>query len=315
MFKQLLSEIKTHDCIIIHRHGNPDGDALGSQIGLKHILKDNFPKKEIYAVGDPAKRFAFMKDSTMDVIPDEAYHGALAIILDTASKSMISDSRYTMAKKTIRIDHHIFCEKIADIEITNTAYESCCGMITEFVTECGLKLSKAAAKLLYTGMITDSGRFRYDSTSSNTFRLASILMKEKFETADIYSNLYADDYAFMRLRAQYILKIQFTGHRVAYIYTDKEEANSYDFDTFTLSRGMVNTMSEIRGIDIWVNFTETDSGVLTEIRSNKFNINPVAVKYGGGGHAKASGATLKDREEAMAMLADLNAFHQVDKGV
>ena len=152
-------------------------------------------------------------------------------------------------------------------------------------------------------------------TSSNTFRLASILMKEKFETADIYSNLYADDYAFMRLRAQYILKIQFTGHRVAYIYTDKEEAKAYDFDTFTLSRGMVNTMSEIRGIDIWVNFTETDSGVLTEIRSNKFNINPVAVKYGGGGHAKASGATLKDREEAMAMLADLNAFHQVDKGV
>ena len=315
MFEQLLSEIKAHDRIIIHRHGNPDGDALGSQIGLKHILKDNFPKKEIYVVGDPAKRFAFMKDSTMDTIPDEAYYGALAIILDTSSQSMISDARYTMAEKTIRIDHHIFCEKIADIEITSTAYESCCGMITEFVTEYGLKLSKTAAKLLYTGMITDSGRFRYDSTSSNTFRLASILMKEKFETADIYSNLYADDYAFMRLRAQYVLKIQFTGHRVAYIYTDKEEAKSYGFDTFTLSRGMVNTMGEIRGIDIWVNFTETDSGVLTEIRSNKFNINPVAVKYGGGGHAKASGATLKNREEAMAMLADLNAFHQVDKGV
>jgi phosphoesterase RecJ-like protein len=68
---------------------------------------------------------------------------------------------------------------------------------------------------------------------------------------------------------------------------------------------MVNTMGDIRGVDIWVNFTETENGVLTEIRSNKFNINPVAVKYGGGGHAKASGATLKNRDEAMSLLNDL----------
>ena len=68
---------------------------------------------------------------------------------------------------------------------------------------------------------------------------------------------------------------------------------------------MVGTMSEIRGIDSWVNFTETENGVLCEIRSNRYNINPIAVKYGGGGHQKASGATLKDREEAMALLSDL----------
>jgi phosphoesterase RecJ-like protein len=68
---------------------------------------------------------------------------------------------------------------------------------------------------------------------------------------------------------------------------------------------MVNTMGDIKGIDIWVNFTETENGVLCEIRSSKYNINPIAVKYGGGGHAKASGATIKDRETAMQMLADL----------
>ena len=69
---------------------------------------------------------------------------------------------------------------------------------------------------------------------------------------------------------------------------------------------MVNVMGEIRGIDIWVNFTETEDGVLCELRSSLHNINPVAVKYGGGGHKKASGATVKDREEAMRMLEDLN---------
>ena len=77
-------------------------------------------------------------------------------------------------------------------------------------------------------------------------------------------------------------------------------------DTFSISRGMVGTMSDIKGVDIWVNFTETDQGVACELRSSKYNINPVAVKYGGGGHAKASGATVADRATAMAMLADLD---------
>ena len=69
---------------------------------------------------------------------------------------------------------------------------------------------------------------------------------------------------------------------------------------------MVNVMSDIRGVDIWANFTETERGVLCELRSSRYNINPIAVKYGGGGHAKASGATVPDRETAMAMLADLD---------
>ena len=95
---------------------------------------------------------------------------------------------------------------------------------------------------------------------------------------------------------------------MAYIYTTKEELASYEADTFTISRGMVNTMGDIRGVDIWVNFTETDDKVLVEIRSNKYTVQPVAVKYGGGGHHKASGATVADKATAMAMLADLDAM-------
>ncbi len=308
MFERLLSEIQAASRIIIHRHTNPDGDALGSQLGLKRILRDNFPEKEVYAVGDASRRYGFMMEEGMDEIDDSLYADALAIILDTSASALISDGRYRLASRTARVDHHIFCEQIADVEITDTSYESCCGLITELALECGLKLSPVSAKALYTGMVTDSGRFRYDSTTSNTFRLASALMREEFDTADIYANLYADDLAFIRLRAQFVLKIQTTEHRVAYIYTDRAEAESYGVDTFTISRGMVNTMGDIRGIDIWVNFTETETGVIAELRSNKHNINPVAAKYGGGGHAKASGATLKDRAEAMAMLEDLNAF-------
>ena len=305
MFEQVFAAIQSYDRIIIHRHKNPDGDALGSQIGLKHILKENFPEKEVYTVGDPAGRYSFMEDSVMDQIPDAAYSGALAVILDTSARHLISDERYGLAEKTVRMDHHIFCETIADVEVTDTSYESCCGLVTEFAVECGLLLNPLAAKSLYTGMVTDSGRFRYDSTSSNTFRLASVLMAQPFDIGEIYGNLYSDHLEHVKNKARFVLKIQKTDKNVAYIYTDLEEVRSLNMDIFSISRGMVGTMADIKGIDIWVNFTETETGVLCELRSSKYNINPIAVKYGGGGHAKASGATVKDRETAMAMLRDL----------
>ncbi len=312
MLEQLLALIKAAPRVIIHRHKNPDGDALGSQLGLRRILKDTFPDKEILAVGDLNDRYAFMVDEPLDTVPDEAYEGALAIVLDTSAKALISDERYTAAANTARLDHHIFVETICDLEITDTSFESCCGLITAFAKSCGLTVTPPAAKLLYTGMVTDSGRFRYDSTNARTHLMASFLMERGFDTADIYRSLYSDDLSFIQLRAQYTLKIKTTPHRVAYIYTDFAEAQSYGVSDFTLSRGMVNVMGEIRGIDTWVNFTETEGGVLCEIRSSKFNINPIAVKYGGGGHQKASGCTLQDREEAMRLLNDLNSLSEVE---
>ena len=308
MYNKIKEAIEKYDRIIIHRHSNPDGDALGSQIGLKNIIKENYPNKEVYTVGDSSKRYGFMEDSATDTIPDEYYQGALAFVLDTSAVALISDDRYKSADMIIKMDHHIFTEKYADIELIDTSFESCCGLIGMFAMQTGLRLNPLAAKSLYTGMITDSGRFRYDSTSSQTFNVASFLMQEKFSTNEIFANLYADELPFIQLRAKFVLKITKTDAPVAYIYTTLEEANSYNADTFTISRGMVNTMGDIKGIDIWVNFTETENGVLCELRSNKYNINPIAVKYGGGGHQKASGATIKNREEAMAMLNDLIAL-------
>ncbi len=306
MFEKIIEAVNAYNTIIIHRHTSPDGDALGSQIGLKYLLEDNYPEKKVYVVGDDAKRYSFMEGSTMDEIEDDVYAGALAFVLDSGSSHLISDDRYKLAEKTARIDHHIYMEKINDIEVVDTTYESCCGLIAELAVEAGWQFTQRSAKALYTGMITDSGRFRYDSVSANTFRLASELMKTKFDTNEIYKNLYADEYFYVKLRATFVLKIQFTQHRVAYIYTTKEELDSYEADTFTISRGMVNTMADLKGVDTWVNFTETGEKILVEIRSNKYNINPIAVKYGGGGHEKASGASVADRETAMALLEDLN---------
>ena len=314
MFKKAKKLIEKYDTIIIHRHSNPDGDALGSQIGLRELIRENYPNKTVYIVGDATKRYAFMEGWQPDVIPDETYNGALAIVLDTSARFMISDTRYEKAAATLRFDHHIFCESICDLDIIDNTFESCCGLLTQFALDTRLKFNTLAAKSLFTGMVTDSGRFRYDSANSRTFRLAAALTELPFNPNDIYCELYADDLSMLQLRAEYVLKIQLAGDGVAYIVTTKDELHRLEkergADTFGISRGMVGTMADIRGVDSWVNFTETDDGVLCELRSKKHNINPIAVKYGGGGHAKASGATVPDLDTALKMVEDIKALHR-----
>ena len=135
MFEKFSEAIQDFNTIIIHRHSSPDGDALGSQIGLSELIRETFPEKTVYTVGDAAGRYAFMDGALMDEIPDEAYEGALAFILDSAEASLVSDKRYSLAAKTARIDHHIYCQTFTDLELVDTSFESCAGMIAEFAQE------------------------------------------------------------------------------------------------------------------------------------------------------------------------------------
>lgn len=305
-FNAVLQEIKNFNTIILHRHTKPDGDAMGSQIGLKHIILENFPDKKVYMVGDTSPRFAFMKDSKMDNIQDSIYTNALAIVLDSASSSLVSDNRYKLAKKVLSFDHHLFCEKFADLAVMDPSYESCCGIIADFARTCALDVPELAAEALFTGMVTDSGRFKYDSTSSRTFELAAFLKQKAFDTSEIYNNLYSEDFDNTITRARLVLKIKFTENKVAYLYCSKEEVKELKQEACTVARAYVNVMADIKGVNIWVFFAEDENSVACELRSGQLNINPIAVKYGGGGHAKASGATVKDKAAAMQMLEDLN---------
>ena len=306
MFEEAIRAIREYDTIIIHRHRNPDGDAMGSQAGLYNIIKDNYPQKSVYMVGDSTARYAFIAGQPMDEIPDSLYQNALAVILDTSAEALISDGRYTKAAKTLRIDHHLFISRIADIEIVDSAYESCAGLVTQLAIECALKISSKAASALFAGTVTDSGRFRFDCTSAGTFRRVSFLLPAGIDTNAIYSRLYTTSIEDLRLKARFVEKIRFTEKNVGYIYTTAEELKQLGISAYTATRGYVNTMADLEGVKVWAAFAEGDDGILCELRSSGPDINPIAVKYGGGGHKKASGATVRDRETALAMLRDLD---------
>ena len=181
-------------------------------------------------------------------------------------------------------------------------------MVAAFAKESKLRLSPLSAKSLYTGMVTDSGRFVFDCTTARTFELAAYLLSQPIDLNGLYYNLYAEEFEDIIAKADNMHKIKFTENKVAYIYTAKADLPKNGDAAPIVSTGLVGLMKDIKGVNIWINFTESDDGVHCELRSNKYNINPIATKYGGGGHKKASGCTVPDKATAMKLLDDLNAL-------
>lgn len=305
MYQKIVNKIKEYQTIIIHRHSRPDGDALGSQIGLKEALKATFPDKQVYITGDLNGRYGFI--GSMDSVKDDYYKNALVIVVDTASPNLISDERYRQGKYLIKMDHHTSGMEFGDLNFVDTNHISCSGLIAEMIFSLNWKLSDYGAQALFTGLVTDSGRFRYSGVTRDTFLIAAKLLEYDFATEEIYGNLYSEDIEVVRLRAQMTLNMKLTPHNVAYIQTTWKEVQAYNVDIFTISRGMVSIMSGIKNVNIWANFTEdADGKVLVELRSNRYNINNIAVKYDGGGHKLASGATLNSINDVQKILKDLD---------
>jgi phosphoesterase RecJ-like protein len=297
-------KIKEYNTIIIHRHIKPDGDALGSQIGLKESLIATFPNKCIKVVGDMSERYSFIGE--MDEIEDSLYENALVIVLDTGAERLISDERYKLGKYLIKIDHHLPQGEYGDLAYVDTSRESCAGVVASFLMEKRFKINDKVATALFTGMVTDSGRFRYQSTSSTTYKIASELMKYNIDTESIYNKIYVDKLANVKLKAKLIDKFIVLDSGVAYLINTKEEIKEYNVPIYDVSRGMVNIMAGIEEIKIWANFSEDENGdIYCEIRSNGPNINVVATKYGGGGHLQASGTTIYSFDTVKEIINDL----------
>ena len=242
----------------------------------------------------------------MDEVSDDLYKGALVIVLDTGAEKLISDDRYNNGDFLIKMDHHYPQGEYGDLAYVETVRESCAGLIAKFLIEKRFKLNDAAATALFIGMVTDSGRFRYSSTNSETYKIASELMKYKIDTEYIYNKIYMDKLSNVKLKAKLIEKFVVLDSGVAYLINTKEEIKEYNVPIYDVSRGMVNIMAGIEEICIWANFSEDESGdIYCEFRSNGKNINVVATKYGGGGHLQASGTTVYSFDTVKEIIKDL----------
>lgn len=298
----LFEKIEQYNTIIIHRHERPDGDALGSQLGLALALKNKYPNKNIYCVGDASRRYGFM--GYMDLITDDKYNDALAIIVDVAVANMVSDQRYKLAKEVFVIDHHKNDCDITPNFLQDTSRIAAAEYIAAMLYDRGFEITKDVATALYGGIITDSGRFLY-GYSKNTFIIASKLSESGADAKFIYDNIYVETKEERQMKNYFQNKIQYIG-KVAYMKNDYSVFEKFNVEFQDISRGMVSLMAGISDVEIWCNFTydKDKDKVICEFRSRNIPIVDVAKKYGGGGHALACGCTINDFKEADLVLND-----------
>ncbi|WLR50202.1 bifunctional oligoribonuclease/PAP phosphatase NrnA [Bacillus tianshenii] len=307
MKQEILDAIKEYDRIIIHRHVRPDPDALGSQGGLGEIIKSSFPEKEVLLTGEEEPSLAFM--THLDDVSDEQYKGALVIVCDTANQERISDERYHLGDKLVKIDHHPNRDEYGDLIWVDTDASATCEMIYEFYEfgkEQGLELTQAAARLLYAGIVGDTGRFLYPSTNINTFEYAAELIKKGFNFSELYNNMYKMPQNLAHLNGYILQNFSTTEEGVASVNLTKELLNEYGLTANETSK-TVGALGNVEGIKAWVLFVEEEDQIRVRLRSKGPVINTVAEKYNGGGHPLASGATVYSWEEAERVVADLDA--------
>lgn len=304
--KEIIKVIEQFDTIIIHRHARPDMDAIGSQVGLSLLIKENYPNKKVYVVGDLNNMSYKAK---MDDITDDTYKDALAIITDVAVDYMISDDRYQLAKKRIIIDHHTNDTNVEDVEIfyRDDAYASACEMIIDIAKNEDLKVTQEAATYLYGGMVTDTGRFMFLKDASKTFELAAFITSFNPDIRDFYDFIYTESLDKRKVKNMFT-DFELTKHHVAYRKNTKEIIKQSGLEFQAVSRGMVNLMAGIKEVPIWASFSEDveKNAIIGEFRARGISIVDIAKKYGGGGHNQACGATLKNWEEVELILKDFD---------
>ena len=309
--EQIFQKIKEYDRIMLFRHVRNDGDCVGATKGLKRILQLTWPEKEVFLIdADTAKYLEFMGPED-EPVADELYAAALGIIIDTASEARISNKKYSLCKELIKIDHHIPLESFGDLIWVEEERSSACEMIVDFYATFRdqLKIDSEAATYLYTGMVTDSGRFKYEGVSGDTLRNAAILLDVGVDTQTLFARLYLEAFEYLKFKAQIYERMQITENGVAYIYIDKAMQEEFNL-TLEQASACVGTLDSIRGCISWMVFIETgdeNGSIRVRLRSRFVHINSVAEKYHGGGHACASGATVYSREEVQALLADADA--------
>lgn len=307
MKEQILDEIDRYQTIIIHRHIRPDPDALGSQGALAEMIKASNPGKHVYVVGGDEPTLTFL--NRMEQIPDRVYEGALVIVCDTANEERVSDDRYKKGDCLIKIDHHPNDNPYGDLVWVDTSASSVSEMIYElyeYGKGRGLILPEKAAYLLYAGIVGDTGRFLFNSTTERTFHIAGKLRAYGFSINDFYTELYKMKMNVARLNGYVLQSFQVSASGAGHIKLDKDVLEKFAASASEASQ-LVHAISDVEGIKAWVFFIEEPEQIRVRFRSKGPQVNEIAKKYEGGGHPLAAGATIHSWKEVDHVLEDLEA--------
>jgi phosphoesterase RecJ-like protein len=308
VLQQIFDKIQEYDRIMLFRHVRNDGDCVGATKGLKAIISLTWPEKQVYLIDDEHADYLDFLGVDDAPVADELYEGALGIVLDTGTDARISNKKYALCKELIKIDHHINVCPYGDIAWVEEHASSCCEMIAKFyfAFKDQLKIDTEAATYLYTGMVTDSGRFRLRSVSGDTMRMAGMLLDLGIDTDVLYAHLYMQYLESFKFKSYVYKNMKMTEAGVAYLYVSRATMEKYGL-THEQAAAAVSLMDSIKGSLIWIIFIEHDTEIRVRLRSRFVTVNQIAERYNGGGHDCASGATVYSRREANKLVKEADA--------
>ena len=306
MINEILDQIIKYDTITIFRHERADGDAFGSQCGLALWLRKYFPEKNIYCLGQDGEE-NLKQFLPMDKVDDQTIATSLAIILDTANTARIDDQRYKLAKKSIKIDHHVNVEHFGDIEHVDTNKASSCELVLDLIQAYNpLVLEDVkVAEFLYKGLLTDTLRFSTSNTKADTVLAASKLLACGLDAASLSFEMFKRSKKYFKLAGQIRNIAQFDlNDTLVYVYLDQSMIIENGVDQ-NEAKDIVNEFNSLSNLKVWVLFIEDDErpGLYNaSIRARELRIDDIANKFGGGGHHQAAGIKQLSQSDTKHLL-------------
>ena len=306
VMRQIYDRIEAAKTIMLFRHRRIDGDCVGAAKGMKGLIKCTWPEKKVYLIDDEKSAFLSFMGADDEEVPDEVYKNALGIVIDVGNSERISNQKYALCRELIKIDHHIEREPYGQINWVEDQRSSACEMIAAFyeVFQNKLKIDRETATNIYTGMVTDSGRFQYEGVTGETMRLAGLMLDQGVDTETLYAHLYLRSFDQLKFKGCIYENMQVTENGVAWIHVTKKMQQAFGLDFETASTA-ISSLSDIKGVLCWLAFIDTDTDeIRVRLRSRFAAINGIAEKYNGGGHACASGATVYSMQEMHSLILD-----------
>jgi len=293
-FKEAWEKIISSNNIVLISHINPDGDALGSSLSLYPILKRLKKNVKVFNVTKPLPMYLdFLPnfDKVTNTLPKNI---DLMISFDCGSFDRLGIEE--RPKFLINIDHHISNTKYGDINIIDPDAASTSQVVFNMLKANNVEIDKDSATCIYTALVTDTGSFQYESVNDKVFSMASELVKSGVKPDFVAKMLFQRDrLSRLRLLAKAYDTIElYCDGKVAFVEVTKEMmeiTGAIKDDTDTI----VNSVRNIASVEVACMLREDEDGIKISLRSKNYaDVSKIATKYGGGGHIRAAGATLKD---------------------
>lgn len=293
---EILKEIKKAESFVILAHENPDGDAIGSSLGMASVLKDM--GKENIDVLFKEYPEVFKTLPNVDLIKKEATRNSydMAIVLDCPDIKRVSANyiKYIEnSKVVVQFDHHLRNSMFGDFNVVNPVAPACAQILVSSFEYMNIEITKEIATCLIAGIITDTGGFRFVSTTTETFEFAAWALSKGVNVSKVYkdsmmtktkSQFEAEKLAVDRLEF-------FADDKITFTYITKEDEKALGIKPGELD-GIAGVGTTIKDVEVAIFAHERDNGFKLSFRSNRIDVADICMLFGGGGHKLASGCTI-----------------------